>query len=381
MIVYLTLISVTFLSPIVTKSLIKDEKKAQTYALGISALLLFLVFALRAPSVGRDIPGYKEMYEKLATNLKYDANTYWTETGYEWLEIFFGRYLKADWQVFLAFCSGFSILSYYLFIKRYSLDPTFSVLIYIFMGYMIFDISAVRNMLSIAICLFVLPLFDKKGFWPAVVVTFAVILVATQFHSSAYIFFILYLLYKIPINSITVFFFISLPVFFFGLRGPIMNWAISNFKRSDVDGGLSLGGNVILYVIFLFFAVLIFLISRKHNGMSMRNIGRRDSVTGERIHLKDAFGDIDIPTMMSFRMVYAGALFTIFAGSNTFARMAQYGLIFTIILLPNLTSKLEIKSRLITKIGLLALLAAYFYFLKVKTNDLEFLPYRFFWQT
>ncbi len=380
MIAYLTLISVTFLSPIVMRSIVKDTKKAETYALGISALLLFLVFALRAPSVGRDIPGYKEMYEKLAANLKYDANTYWTEKGYELLEIFFGRYLKADWQVFLAFCSGFSIFSYFLFIKRYSLDPTFSLLIYIFMGYMIFDISAVRTMLSIAICLLVLPFFDKKGIWPAMAVTFAVILVATQIHSSAYIFFFLYILYKIPINSISIFFFVSLPVFFFALRGPIMDWAISNFKRSEVDGGLSLGGNVILYALFLLFAIIVFFVSCRQRGISMKSIGGVNLAAAQKTQIRDALSNIDIPTMMSFRMLYAGALFTIFAGSNIFSRMAQYGLIFTITLLPNLTSKLEAKSRFIVKLGLLGLLAVYFYFLKVRTNELDFLPYKFFWQ-
>ena len=213
MAVYLVFISVTFLSPIMLKSIIKDPKKANVYALGISAVLLFLIFALRAPSIGRDIVGYKDMYENLASNSRYDTDTYWTEKGYEMLEIFFGRTLKANWQVFLAFCSAVPMLAYFLLIKRYSKDPTFSMLVYMFMGYMMLDMSAVRTMLSVGICLFVVPLFEKKGVWPYLVVTLVVIFVATQFHSSAYVFYLLFLLYKIPINSISVFFFATLSLF------------------------------------------------------------------------------------------------------------------------------------------------------------------------
>ena len=380
MTVYLVLISVTFLSPIVMRSIVKDSKKADAYALGVSAVVLFLVFALRAPSVGRDIVGYKDMYEQLAKHSKYGVDTYWTERGYELLEIFFGRYLHADWQVFLAFCNGVSVLSYYLFIKKHSFDPSFSLLIYILMGYMIFDISAVRTMLAIAICLFVVPLFDKKGIWPPVVVIFAVIMVATQIHSSAYIFFILYLLHKIPINNISMFIFIALPLFFFAFRTQIMRWAINNFKTSTVDGGFSLGGNAILYSGILVFAVILFLISRDQKGMSLKNIGKTDSKTKGKFRLKDAFGDVDPSIMLSFRMVYAGTIFLIFTGSNILARMTEYGLIFTIILLPNMISRLEIKSRFLVKTGTLIFLALYFYMLKVKVNELDFLPYVFFWK-
>jgi hypothetical protein len=112
----------------------------------------------------------------------------------------------------------------------------------------------------------------------------------------------------------------------------------------------------------------------------MKSIGGVNLAAAQKTQIRDALSNIDIPTMMSFRMLYAGALFTIFAGSNIFSRMAQYGLIFTITLLPNLTSKLEAKSRFIVKLGLLGLLAVYFYFLKVRTNELDFLPYKFFWQ-
>ncbi len=362
------------------RSIIKDTKKADIFALSVSAVVLFLIFALRAPSVGRDIAGYREMYEQLAKHSKYGVDTYWTERGYELLEIFFGRYLHADWQVFLAFCNGVSVLSYYLFIKKHSFDPSFSLLIYILMGYMIFDLSAVRTMLAIAICLFVVPLFDKKGIWPPVVVIFAVIMVATQIHSSAYIFFILYLLHKIPINSISIFVFVALPLFFFAFRAQIIKWAINNFKTSTVDGGFSLGGNAVLYSAVLVFAVIVFMISRSQSGMSLKNIGKTDSKTKERFRLKDAFGNVDPTIMMSFRMVYAGTIFLIFTGSNIFARMAQYGLLFIIILLPNVVARLESKSRFLVKTLLIAFLLLYFYVLKVRTRELEFIPYMFFWK-
>ncbi|MBR4761470.1 MAG: EpsG family protein [Clostridia bacterium] len=357
----------------------KDTKKADMYALGISAIALFMLFALRAPSVGRDIAGYKEMYENLAKNTKYDSDTYWTEKGYEMLEIFFGRVLKADWQVFLAVCNGISLFSYYYFIKKHSDDPIFSLIIYVLIGYIVFDLSAVRNMLAIAICLFVVPLFDKKGFWPAVIATLAIITIATQIHSSAYIFFLFYFFYKIPLNSITVFFFITIPVFFFGFRGQIIGWAISNFRKSAEDKGVSLGGNSLLYVLILLFTVLVFLIYVwQENGSIGESSALQKSKNKTAVSI-DMFGKLDSSVLMPFRMVYIGAVFTIFTGTNIFARMAQYGLIFTIILLPNIISKLEIKSRFFVKTAAIALLAVYFYLFKVRQNELDFLPYVFYW--
>ena len=376
---YLALISVTFLSPIVTRAIIENPKKADIYALRISALVLFLIFALRAPSVGRDISGYKDMYEHIAKHIAYDKDSYWTETGYELLELFFGRVIKADWQIFLAFCSGVSVFSYYLFIKRYSYDPAFSLLMYIFMGYMVFDISAVRNMLSVAICLFVVPLFDKKRIWPWAFIILAVIFAATQIHASAYIFFIMYLLYKIPVNGITAFFFVSLPFFFFVFRKPIVGWAINNFKKSEVDDGMSIGGNVVFYVLIILFAVLLFLIFSNQNGISLKNLGKKSLGRQDGLGLDNSFAKTDPSTMLAFRMTYSGAVFLAFIGTNIFVRMAQYGVIFSIILLPNLISKLEIKSRIVIKIAVIGFLAAYFYVYKIRLNELDFLPYVPYW--
>ncbi|MBO4693932.1 MAG: EpsG family protein [Clostridia bacterium] len=379
MTVYLAFISITIVSPILLQSIFEDRKKANLCALIISALFLFLMLALRAPSVGRDVIGYKNMYEQFAKNTRYDADTYWVEKGYSMIQMFFARVLKADWQVFLAFCSGFSVFSYFLFLKRYSSDPAFSLLVYILMGYMMFDMSAMRTALALSICLLILPLFDKKGIWPPMIVTIIVIFIAIQFHSSAYIFYLLYLLYKTPLNSVSVFCFISLPMFFFAFRGPIVDWAIGNFKKSAIDGGASLGGNALLYIFILIFAVIVFVFLAYQNGTSFKSIVRIDPQTKKRKHFKDVFADIDSSTIMAFRMLYAGVAFTIFTGNNIFARMAEYGLIFTVILLPNLISKFEIRSRYILKIGLIGLMMLYFYYYKVIPDDLWCVPYKFFW--
>ena len=158
-----------------------------------------------------------------------------------------------------------------------------------------------------------------------------------------------------------------------------MRWAIRSFKSSAVDKGVSLGGSVLLYALIIVFAVMLFVISRYEKGMSLKNIGKIDPKTKQRFHLKNAFSDLDSATLLAFRMLYAGVIFTVFTGDNIFVRMAEYGLVFTIILIPNLISQLEIKSRFFTKYMVLGALGAYFYLYGVRANDLLCFPYKFFW--
>ena len=62
MYIYLLLVSVVLLVPFVC-AIIEDREKRNTAILFFSLAFVFLVMALKAPTVGRDIPGYKRIYE------------------------------------------------------------------------------------------------------------------------------------------------------------------------------------------------------------------------------------------------------------------------------------------------------------------------------
>ena len=80
MYIYLLLVSVVLLVPFVC-AIIEDREKRNTAILFFSLAFVFLVMALKAPTVGRDIPGYKRIYEIMQFQPWDDFNISWMEWG------------------------------------------------------------------------------------------------------------------------------------------------------------------------------------------------------------------------------------------------------------------------------------------------------------
>ena len=130
MYIYLLLVSVVLLVPFVC-AIIEDREKRNTAILFFSLAFVFLVMALKAPTVGRDIPGYKRIYEIMQFQPWDDFNISWMEWGYELLMMVFTHIFHAPFQVFMICIYGYVFFSYYVFFKRYSMDYTTSVILYI----------------------------------------------------------------------------------------------------------------------------------------------------------------------------------------------------------------------------------------------------------
>lgn len=365
MIPYVLFIIYICLSPIIARALSHDSQTKKNIALKMSMFALFLMFALRAPSVGRDMQGYKMMYERFSfATLETFNKIYWTEYGYNLLELVFSHYLHCPWQLFIAAIYGFVTISYYYFFKKYSSNPIYSLLIYVLFGYFILDLSATRTALALAICLYAVPQLHKQGI-KALIKYIVITLIAAQIHSSAYIFLLLYIVPKIRTNKYTILFAVLIPLALFAFRTSIISFVILTFKRSATDTGISFGGFSIVYFAIIFVSLVVYF------QILPKKMSNSDT----------AFLELEQSIMMPVKMVYFGFLFTIFVGENVLARMAQYGIIFTTVLVPNIIHKLNISSKIAVYFSFTVFMLIIFYVFKIRVNELDFLPYIFFWNT
>lgn len=365
MFIYFLLIIYILLCPHIINYYIPNIEKQQSKILGTSLFAIFLLLALKAPSVGRDTLGYKKMYESFAYASWNNYNLYWTESGFEFLEMFFTHILKFDFQAFAATLYAFICFSYYIFLKKYSEDVMFSLLIYVCFGFIVFDLSGIRFSTSLAISLFAFPFAQKKGI-RYFIAYFLIILLASQIHRGAYFCFFLYFVIHITTKGWQKLLYISFPAFLVvGL--PLLNILLRPFSRKTFSIGIFIGGSVIFYIGVL---ALIFI-----ENLLLRS---QPQYTNDMAEYISVFDNEDLATMT--RLFYIGIVLVIALGEQTIVRTANYSLFFITALLPNAVKLMNNKSKFVMKTILIVFFISFFYIFKIMTNDLYMLPYIPFWQ-
>ena len=359
MTIYIFLIILILFLPFVVTML--SKRNIDNKCLFLSLIAIFLIMALKSTSVGRDTAGYARMYETYAYASWNNYDLYWTEWGYETLEMVFTHFFKYDFYQFAAVVYAFICFSYYRFWKRYSNDSTLTLIIYICFGAFVFDLSGIRNALAMAIYLLAVPYAEEKGI-KSTLKYLALILIAAQIHKSAYIGILFYFFIKWPLPKL---FYIVSPIIVLASRS-VLSPIIKLISNKELSEGVQVGGNVIFYIIVLLLPVFF--------GMLWRNSNRiEDEIEAP---IQEYFSIIAMP----MRVSYLGVLLLLLAGESTLNRVANFGLMFVTILLPNSLTLLNMKSRAISKLLLYLFLFAYFWMFKISVNELDILPYVFNWK-
>lgn len=370
MLIYFELLAVIFAVMVVSKLFIKNDKGQKIFCLILSAIAVYLVLALKAPTVGRDIEGYKRMYEAFKTASWSNYDLYWTEPGYEYLEMLFTHTFKIDFQGFMASIYGFSILCYSIFFYKYSEDVTLSWIIYICFGFFTFDISGIRNMLSIAIVLVAVIFAEKKKIWWNLIF-FALVVLAAQIHRSAYYCILLYFLIRFSFEKTKTIILPLMAVAALAFR-PFANGVLAFMDTKKKVEQITVGGNMIAYMFILAFPFIIWYAGKRETESRQKYVGKATPI----IKSEEYFKTLEIP----LRVFYFGVITVILVGaSSTLVRLAQPALFFMTLVVPNSLQKLEPKSRLIMKTTVCFLFCLYFYIFKLRPNDLDMCPYIFYW--
>lgn len=349
---YICLIVFIFLLPIFLKVIFKNN--INNKYLFLSIIAIFLILSLKSTSVGIDTFGYKSMYDSFFKANWNNYDLYWTEWGYETLEMIFTHFFNFDFYQFEAVLYAFICFSYYNFWKKYSSDYTLSMIIYICFGSFVFDLSGIRNALALAIFLFAVPYIKEKGI-KNILKYFAIVLIAAQIHKSAYVCILLFLFVRYSYPIITYLLFPIIVLIFRPLLFPL----ITVISGKEIATGIQVGGNLFFYIIVLLLPIVFILI--KSNGVIRKSV------------ILDSLSSNDL----AMKMLYFSILLMLIAGETTLNRIANYGLFFVSTLLPNSLLNLDKQTRIIAKIILYGFLLCYFWIFKLSVNELNMLPYIF----
>lgn len=125
--------------------------------------------------------------------------TLWGNPLYYWFQSFFCHHISDNYHLFLLVIAFFTISCFVRFIKRYSEDFTFSILLFFCLGLYISNFAAMKQCIAMAVLtLAISKLLDKKYIW-----FYLLVFVAMLFHTYAVMFAILPLFMRKPWTSVT----------------------------------------------------------------------------------------------------------------------------------------------------------------------------------
>lgn len=367
MTIYIGLLLMIILSHFFIYSLhISNELKKECF-LVTAFTLLFLLFALRSPSVGRDVLGYKYIYEYTKSVAFSNFDYVYFEYGYTLLMKICVK-LNMSFQGFLTLVSGISLFPIYILFKKYSKQPLISVLIYICYIYLDFYLTGLRQAISISICAlaFVALMECKKH---PIIVSLILTTISVFFHRGGAVFYIYIASLIIKNFKSSIYATFSLSAVVLLIRSNLIKFVKDLFGKDSMneDAGLYIGLNLIfLSILAVFFIFTVSLFSKHQSSSEVL------PYNGSKFQPQ-----ID---QYAVRLFLLSITIMLLFGSETSAR-SYFNLNFIImILLPNYVAKYERNIRFVMSFVIVLFLLVFFYLETLSTGGFDIVPYKFFWQ-
>jgi hypothetical protein len=343
---------------------IKNKNTISQYQLIF--IILFLMCALRSSSVGRDIPGYELVYEWTKEVDFNNFNYVYFENGY----IFLSKiciFLGINFQYFLSICYAIILLPLYLFINKYSKDKILSIIIFVCYIYFEFDLTGLRQAISMSISLIGLMILLNKNrlkyFYFILVITIAIL-----FHKGAYI--CLLILPFMLITDIIVYTLSIISVSFISLL--LRKYLLVQIKDFFGKASFSTEANIYIGLNFIFLllvGVFFLIIQVKEKKVKLsNNIIECDLISNYQAD--DFF----------LKIYFLSIIVALFFGKETSARSYMYLNQVLIVLLPNNIIKLPEKDKMVFSTFLVAFLFIFFIINTLIHNPFDIVPYKFYWQ-
>lgn len=232
----------------------------------ISIVPAFLLTAFRDVSVGCDTMNYLIFFEKIRLkDSLFDAIlSDRMECGYVSISYLFSH-LGLSFYHFQLFISAFFYISFYLFLIRYSKNIGISCFVFLTMRYMFGPMNVVRMYLALAILWFSISSVQKHDF-----IKFSLlVLIASTFHKTAFIFFLLYPLAMMFFSKKNVFLsiFTAGTLSFWGLPFFYLLISVTGLYDSYLERDyFDTSGKIAVYLTFavdLFLGLFIFYNNKK----------------------------------------------------------------------------------------------------------------------
>ena len=334
-------------------------RRKQKYCF-LVVLGLTLIFGLRASTVGVDTRQYLFRYE----NYQYmmENITYKSEFGFNWFNYFL-NVIGIPWQLYLVLTGLFISSCLVIFLKNYSTNLYFSVVLYVTIGTFSVTMSGLRQGLAISLSYIVMLITDRvdRGLYKRRCYLLAVFLwlVAISIHNSAVIFGLYFLIRKIRVSKPTIIFLIILSVasLVYGrYLLPLVSYLVPRrYARLSLADVYAINPLVILIAVVMPLYCLA-LIREEEDG----KYSKEDS--------------------LFFFFSVLNILFTCLSvNSNQIGRLAYYFNIGNILLIPKATMMFKQNSRTIA-FWVVTILCVISFHLGTSGGILQMDNYLFFWQ-
>ena len=204
MAVYFLSYALLFAYGCLVKTAFTDEKQINKRIAFVAFGLLFLLLALRHPSMGIDL-GYGEDLGYLSSfqilneypleEVRNIDGIRPYETGYVYFNILVGK-LSTHPQALLIACAALSVLPIGWAIGHESDDAGFSAVIYAALPCALLAFSTLRQAIALGLLMLALCCVIRRRPVPFLLL----VVLAAQFHKSAYLFLLAYPVYYVPVN-------------------------------------------------------------------------------------------------------------------------------------------------------------------------------------
>ena len=304
----------------------RDTKKQDHYFY-LASIVLFFFAAFRAETVGGDLESYLPLFQES----KYDSSlseiynsslVYGYEIGFLVLCRLI-NFISTDGRAFIFITTLLSLIGPFLIVKNYSSNKTYSLFLYVLLGFYTFSMNSIRNAIAVSIVMIAISflLNNKKSLY------FIFILVATTIHTSAIVSVLLFPLVNWHFSLKKILVFIVLLLGFFFILGPyLFSYLLSNVftqyldKSGDVYSLSGTGYSLLAVVAFV--ATICLLI--------YQNVSKEFDETSQRLNTFFLLSVLLSVLMQAFS-TYMAAL----------TRLTNYFYVQVIVLLPTLISNIR----------------------------------------
>lgn len=346
--------------PLLVSCFFKDlniDKKQKKYFLIISGIALVLFLGLRDKYIGSaDTYNYYSLFEYAISKSTWSAfrsykGTYMsgfkeTEIGFQIFVWLLSR-VTSNGQVIIVVTALIYTVSLMIYIYHNSDDVVLSVVMYITLGIMFFEMQGMRQSIAMSICLLSYESLKKNKFVPF---AFWVIL-ACFFHKTAIVFSVLWLFRKFTINQKHLFYFTLLGGGVLVFCNTIVSVANDFF---DMNYGTPVeGGGFVATSIYILTIIFVYAF-----------------VPRDRMDQKFS---------LAFYMMLLGLVCYIvrYFGAQASERISFYFMFSQLIVLPNaICSMSNDKEKAVTKMIVILLSIALMIY---RLSGSELVPYSFFW--
>lgn len=349
--------------------LLQGNVKGNKKFIFVVFLILFCVMGLRDVNTGgSDSSGSHGSYPIF---YHYIGQTEWSELtgkgdddfniGFSYLSKAVYELTDGDYQAFITIISLFIMFSYMRFIRKYSPSPIQSVLYFLGLMYFTLLFDALKQALAMSVLLFAFDaVIDKKP-----IKFILLVLLAALFHFPALVFLPAYWIGRMKIGRSYLVLLAAALVATYILRDQILNLMLDTYGSGDIEGsmeGVRFLRNKSLVMIFIVASAVLL----------------RPPTEGDEVY--------------NACLVFAGIsiVFQTFCGyNNIFERLADYYFHTSIVMIPLVFEKCELKKHLLdintelmvkSTAPLVFCGFAVWRFLSMVNNSAAFINFRFLWQ-